>query len=294
MAKEIQVPERLYKYYPDSHLKFVFGDWTVRFTPAVEFNDPFECLPHVISIASKEHQGRIVESSIDDIIKKETAAFKKKKARRIQKMLRARSKRDEVKAMVGAIAAEAAKLGMRSFYEKASKEYGVFCLSEKNKNLLMWSHYANSHSGFVVGFDMESDFFANGYPLPIWKPKKIDYVPERPSKFFNEFSQDMKEIFYTKGDIWDYEKEWRMIAPLEFPLAWVDGKPKGVHPLPKKSVSEVIFGARMSDEEVRLVCQIIKQQTDCEHIRLQWARLHDSKYELVLEDIPPSFWQKKS
>ena len=294
MTKEIQVPERLYKYYPFSSLEFVFRYWTIRFTPAVAFNDPFECLPHVISIASKEHQEKILEMSIDAIIKEETAAFKKKKARRIQKMMRSRSKRDEVKAMVGAAAVDAAKFGMNKFYEKTSKEFGIFCLSEENLNLLMWSHYANSHLGFVVGFDMSSDFFSKGYSLPIWKPKKINYVSERPSKFFNEFSPDMKEFFYTKGDVWEYENEWRMIAPLELPLAWVEEKPKGVHPLPKKSVSEVIFGARMSDEEVRLVCQIIKQQPDCEHIRLQWALLHDSKYELVLEDIPPSFWQKKN
>ena len=294
VVKEIQVPKKLYKYYSDSCLKFVFGDWTIRFTPAVEFNDPFECLPHIISLASKEHQEEIVELGIDDIIKEEAAASKKKKARRIQKMMRARSKRDEVKALVDAATVGAAKFAMNKIYEKVIRDFGVLCLSEENLNLLMWSHYANSHMGFAVGFDMESDFFTTGCSLPIWKPKKIDYVSERPSKFFSELSSDMKEILYTKGDIWGYENEWRMIAPLELPLAWVEGKTKGVHHLPRKSVSEVIFGARMSGEEVRLVCQIIKQQPDCKHIRLQWARLHDSKYELVLEDIPPSFWQKKS
>ena len=157
---------------------------------------------------------------------------------------------------------------------------------------LMWSHYANSHLGFVVGFDMSSDFFKRLF-LANMDPKKINYVSERPLKFFNEFSPDMKEFFYTKGDVWEYENEWRMIAPLELPLAWAEGKPKGVHVLPRKAVSEVIFGARMSDEEVRLVCQIIKQQPDCEHIRLQWTKLHDSRYELVLEDIPPSFFSKR-
>ena len=294
MAKEIQVPERLYKYYSDSHLKFVFGDWTIRFTPAVEFNDPFECLPHVINLASKEHQEKIIELSIDDIIKEETAASKKKKARRIQKMMRARCRRDEVKAQVGAAAVNMAKLVMGKIYEKVTREIGVLCLSEENLNLLMWSHYANSHLGFAVGFDMGSDFFVKGSPLPIWKPKKMEYVAERPSKFFNELSSDMKEIFYTKGDVWSYENEWRMLAHLGDSLEWVEEKPTGVLPLPKKSVSEVIFGAKMDDDMVKLACQLIKQQPDCKHIRLQWARLHDSKYELVLEDIPPSFWQKKS
>ncbi len=70
-------------------------------------------------------------------------------------------------------------------------------------------------------------------------------------------------------------------------------KIKGVYPLPKNSVSEVIFGARMSEEEIKIICQIIRQLPECEHIRLQWTKLHESRYELVLEDIPPSFWVER-
>ena len=291
--KEALLPSTLYKYYPASSLEHIFRYWTIRFTPAVAFNDPFECLPHVISIAPKEHLKRMIELHAGKIIKEETAHLKKKKARRIQKLLRAKNNLNEFSEGIEHLSVNAAQVIRDKFYEQASKQFGIFCLTEEKINLLMWSHYANSHIGFVVGFEMESDFFKNGYSLPKWKPRKINYVQERPSKFFSDFNSDMKEFFYTKGDIWKYENEWRMIAPLELPLAWVEGKPKGVHPLPKKSVSEVIFGARISDEEVRLVCQIIKQQPDCEHIRLQRTKLHESRYELVLEDIRQSFWAER-
>ncbi len=36
---------------------------------------------------------------------------------------------------------------------------GILCFTEKNDNLLMWSHYANSHKGFVLEFYPEHQFF---------------------------------------------------------------------------------------------------------------------------------------
>ena len=166
----------------------------------------------------------MLELNADKIIKEETAHLKKKEARRIQKILRTKNKLNELSEGIGHLSVNAAQFIRDKFHERASKQFGIFCLSEEKLNLLMWSHYANSHIGFVVGFDMESDFFKNGYSLPIWKPKKTHYTQERPSKFFNELSSDMKEFFYTKGDVWRYENEWRMLAPLELPLAWVDEK----------------------------------------------------------------------
>ncbi|EPJ44297.1 MAG: hypothetical protein OFPII_35920 [Osedax symbiont Rs1] len=37
--------------------------------------------------------------------------------------------------------------------------YGILSMTERIDNLLMWSHYADSHTGFVIGFDPSHDFF---------------------------------------------------------------------------------------------------------------------------------------
>ncbi|EQM49643.1 hypothetical protein D051_4091 [Vibrio parahaemolyticus VPCR-2010] len=34
---------------------------------------------------------------------------------------------------------------------------GYLSLSKTNKNILMWSHYAQNHEGFVLGFDSEQN-----------------------------------------------------------------------------------------------------------------------------------------
>lgn len=32
---------------------------------------------------------------------------------------------------------------------------GVICFSSSKNNILLWSHYANGHTGFAVGFDTQ-------------------------------------------------------------------------------------------------------------------------------------------
>lgn len=39
-----------------------------------------------------------------------------------------------------------------SFLSATLKNVGVLCLSKDSKNILMWSHYAQNHTGFVIEF----------------------------------------------------------------------------------------------------------------------------------------------
>lgn len=47
----------------------------------------------------------------------------------------------------------------QKFYEVSNRVIGILSLTSKNDNLLMWVHYANSHKGFVVEFNIENVFF---------------------------------------------------------------------------------------------------------------------------------------
>ncbi|KNE87154.1 hypothetical protein PSTG_19467, partial [Puccinia striiformis f. sp. tritici PST-78] len=44
-------------------------------------------------------------------------------------------------------------------FDALNKSIGIFCLSEKPDSELMWSHYADSHQGFVIEFETECSFF---------------------------------------------------------------------------------------------------------------------------------------
>ncbi len=97
---------------------------------------------------------------------------------------------------------------------------GILCLTESFDNLTMWSHYADNHKGFVLGFNPEKNITD---PAKCFiKLKKINYTYNRPSITYFDFSKDKKtrkhnlinDIFYTKGKDWAYENEWRQVNKL--------------------------------------------------------------------------------
>lgn len=108
------------------------------------------------------------------------------------------------------------------------RQSGVFSLSESNRSLLMWAHYADQHKGIVIG--LEDDFL---YPentpyipprlihTPI--PVKVNYDTVRFDVHeFNPLEEHFSHVtrlmamkmLTTKSDDWLYEKEYRLIMPI--------------------------------------------------------------------------------
>lgn len=86
---------------------------------------------------------------------------------------------------------------------------GIYCLSEDRLNILMWTHYANSHKGYCLEFAPTRDsrltnaarvHYASGYPT-------IGFFTEGPSAHLDK-------ALLTKHREWGYEREWRVIDVL--------------------------------------------------------------------------------
>lgn len=101
---------------------------------------------------------------------------------------------------------------------------GIISMTENPKNMLMWSHYANSHKGLVIGYrkDVLSHLtnpygidacFHNTPQKVIYNHKKFDRTP---NKNRAEISRNdiIKYLLTTKNHHWRYEKERRFIIPL--------------------------------------------------------------------------------
>ncbi|QCM10003.1 DUF2971 domain-containing protein [Agrobacterium tumefaciens] len=95
---------------------------------------------------------------------------------------------------------------------------GIICLSETWKEPLMWGHYANSHKGVCLGFEVRAGHY-----------QKIDYRATRPklSEFGKTSISELTEveraqIARKKFNRWSYEREWRRIVDLG-PADFVDG-----------------------------------------------------------------------
>ena len=95
---------------------------------------------------------------------------------------------------------------MTLFYLKSR----VCCFTTQFDNFLMWSHYSNSHKGFCVGYNEEDIRGIDGCNL-----HKVKY--QRGLPVIGDISRlSQKDVFFTKGDIWEYEEEYRALIDLAY------------------------------------------------------------------------------
>lgn len=115
---------------------------------------------------------------------------------------------------------------------------GVVCFGKHWRSPVMWAHYARSHTGVCLGFDVPDD-----------KPRKMVYEPER-IKWAVELAKPLRgidtqlleKVVTTKYEQWAYEEEWRLFAKLEEP-----DQINGEYYLnfgPSLALREIIVGAR--------------------------------------------------
>ena len=115
--------------------------------------------------------------------------------------------------------------------EKLAKDtnakVGILSLSEKNDDLLMWSHYANSHKGICLEFGTFQPSLLDG-------ARPVRYADEFPAMELYEIvvHEDLRKSaswMLTKAAQWGYEKEWRVLdfddgpGPKSFPPACLTG-----------------------------------------------------------------------
>jgi hypothetical protein len=118
------------------------------------------------------------------------------------------------------------------------KTIGVICMGAHWKSPVMWAHYAKSHTGICLGFDVPNDM-----------PKKMVYEPDRLKLLLDPAIPDdgptrelIEKILTTKYKQWEYEDEWRLFSKLVVPDS-VNGffyLPFG----PSLALREIIVGAR--------------------------------------------------
>lgn len=94
----------------------------------------------------------------------------------------------------------------------------VFCLTERNDNLLMWAHYADSHHGVAFKFrrlEQLDHRFLVAQPVrysdePVSFPNLPDYVDHLLGLTRYDLISLVWEIAFRKHSDWRYEQEWRV------------------------------------------------------------------------------------
>lgn len=155
------------------------------------------------------------------------------------------------------------------FLEKINSTFGVVSLTPDPLNLLMWSHYANSHSGFCVG--LSSQVLLDLGHATLIGP--VFYETDFPEFMFSDNEMEkIVRLLTTKSTHWEYEKEVRIIN---------HGAPRSTIKLPAEAYKELIIGSRCSKENTEELIALAKSRFPC--VRIFQAKLHEEKFDLVLE-----------
>lgn len=142
------------------------------------------------------------------------------------------------------------KIALEEVVEKKS-QVGIYSLSKTYKDELLWAHYANSHSGFCIEYDLstlleidKNDSVMYSFP--------VKYYGTPPQITFNDsigkdVSAIITKIAGTKSSKWSYEKEHRIILDQN-----------GHRTYNYKALKSVYFGIRMSDERKQEIMTCLK------------------------------------
>lgn len=145
---------------------------------------------------------------------------------------------------------------LSELYNQWMEKYKVCCFSdlssERNKLLLMWSHYADSHKGICMKFNSEIllRFWKINKPeIGIHKVRYVEEIPKIPTWLEQKSGKNM--IYFapnieTKSLDWEYEQEFRILS-FEHILE--------IDPL---ALEEVRFGCVSSFEDRKTVINIMR------------------------------------
>lgn len=145
----------------------------------------------------------------------------------------------------------------KKIVDSIRSELSVTCFNNNPLNMLMWSHYAQSHKGFMVEFKIPHPTFEPIHRAFNFQP--VTYQDEFPNYSFsslalsNSFalkrSDEMLEIvknqYLVKAKDWEYEKEFRVIAH-DYDINNFTSLLKII---PCKYISSVVLGAKLQDHD---------------------------------------------
>lgn len=138
-------------------------------------------------------------------------------------------------------------------FRKTQIQRFAFCaLSETPDNILMWSHYASSHTGIVIGFD---------FPNIDYHFQKVRYLSNLPKLSLKHYAKVLMNKDYNpeffikdisiKSKEWNYEKEWRV---------W--GDRSGYYKYHAEQIKEIYFGINCEIETKAIVWRLLSEMKE--------------------------------
>lgn len=252
--------KRLYKYkgISSTGLSDIFSQNKIYLTNPTTFNDPFDCRPQITIHRDPYKQKKYFKK----LLKKRNPELSKTD---INQLLKNNNKLELIKSPEG----------LKSLYKDFISGIGIYCLSEKPDDILMWAHYAKSHTGICLEFDVTK------VSTLFWESFKVRYQQNFPivNMMLIGDSKELLKALLVKSSHWNYEEERRILMP---PL---EGNPEqggpGEYSFQPELLTGVILGAQITPDDEKLIRKLADSHVT--PITVYKAQLNEKQYKL---DIP--------
>lgn len=245
-------PSKLYKYYEiKDFLPKVLSGESLKFSCPFDFNDPFESR-YCYQIDDSKDGRRFIHEKVKRHISNPS--------QRISELQRIKNRFKAPQSLDG-----------DDVFNDVIRQVGVFCLSEVNDSILMWSHYANEHKGICIGFDTGKSMFQLAW--------QVEYQEEFPIIIRPRDNEEisLNKSLLTKAACWSYEKEWRIIKRTVTEMErnhsrlrsgnlseedmhqLINQKGPGYYSFAKEAITEIYLGARIEKKNREHVIRCVKE-----------------------------------
>jgi len=256
------MPAVLYKYrgWTTGYGKESLMKRQVYFASPSEFNDPFDC-----TIPFKYRKSDLTP---ENIFRKAVETFQMGQPTWSKAKIIAEARRSQLHRLID----DPEHMRNHSELRKQhfEEQFCILSLSADNSNILMWSHYSQSHTGICIGYDTQKLFDQVGGKLG-----PVIYQLDFPEfGLFDDVQTHFMKYANVKSEDWKYEKEYRAMR------LTTNGKVVTLRP---DTIREVILGIRMNNSEKKAITDHLKTQYPA--ISVFHAVVNEREYRIDLKQM---------
>jgi hypothetical protein len=233
-------PELLYKYRPfnENTLKLLVDD-KLYFSSRRGFNDPIDSTPHFQNDLSKKNLKKLWE---------------------------------RCKIYYEGPAPESTDVqyfDVCQYYNKLLDDCGILSMSADWNNPLLWSNYANEHTGICVGFrrnkteENDTKYYRPHLGKVYYNKDRTINLSEILSIHRGDNYQELKEYiynaFFSKAPDWWYENEWR----------YIHSSARSEYEIPA-TLEEIIFGLRTPKHIQEIILRVTNSKQYINYFRMEF------------------------
>jgi Protein of unknown function (DUF2971) len=267
----------------------------IRYSQPIYLNDPFEMTPQFGELLTdrdiaKAFIGKAGKQAMNGLVDK----FPPRYRRRVRILawllliLKGRQMWMHIRAVAGTFAIQFRQQFPQMIDRTVRRSVGVLSLSARRDNLLMWSHYADQHRGFVLALDEKHPVFneRRSDQDELNHLRKVVYSNDKMKRRLTEMSG--VDLLLRKSPEWSHEEEWRIVRPLDAASAMAVTADHSIYlySMPPEAIQGIIFGAHITEEARQRIQRALYADPAYDHVWQKQAEVASDKFALNFFRMP--------